>query len=92
MAEDVLVKGALWEGIAVELGMAPCDRGLGSRCVGPAAECVLGAPVARCAANRGRKCLSGVRVLRNGNCRSRNEVDILPSIMRLLVGCGRWVG
>ena len=42
MAEDVLVKGALWEGIAVELGVVPCDRGLGSRCVGPAAECGWG--------------------------------------------------
>ena len=48
--------------------------------------------MARCAADRGRKGRSGVQVLRNGNCRSRNEVDILPSIMRLLVGCGRRVG
>ena len=73
--------------------MAPCDRELGSRCVGPAAECGWGwLSVEVCTANGGRKCRSCVLVLRKGNGRSRNEVDILPSIMRLLVGCGRGVG
>ena len=42
--------------------------------------------MARCAANRGRKGLSGVRMLRNGNCGSGNEIDVLPSLVRLLVG------
>ena len=38
------------------------------------------------------ECRCCVRMLGKGNGRSRNEVDILPSIMRLLVGCGRGVG
>ena len=48
--------------------------------------------MARCAANRGRKGLSSVGMLRNGNCRSGNEIDVLPSLVRLLVGGGSRVG
>ena len=45
--------------------------------------------MARCAANRG---LSSVGMLRNGNCRGGNEIDVLPSVVRLLVGGGSRVG
>ena len=31
-------------------------------------------------------------MLGHGNCRSRNEIDVLPSVVRLLVGGGSRVG